>query len=342
VVNLLLIVENQFTILAGEGAAAIAVVRLSGPRVAGFLERHFSKRVSVGKMVHGELRDGDRVIDDPLVILLREDLVELNLHGGPWVLHAVKMLAERGGFVAVPWRESVIAFDTVDIIEREVLASLADAKTELAVSALLNQPSAWQTLNVSAMSAAERRAMLADRSLHWLLHPPRVAIVGPPNVGKSTLANALFGQERSITADLPGTTRDWVGELANINGLVVMLVDTPGRRETSDAIEAAAIAASSRQIELANLTIAVLDLSRELDSEQRQIIDAFPDAIRVANKADLPARWDAKLFNAMLMTATDDQSVERLRVAILRRFGLENFDPARPRVWTDRQRAVFG
>ena len=105
-------------------------------------------------------------------------------------------------------------------------------------------------------AAADLPAILADRSLWWLLHPPRVAIVGRPNVGKSTLANQLFARERSITADLPGTTRDWVGELADVNGLAVMLVDTPGLRDAADPIERAAIAGARGQIAAADLVVA--------------------------------------------------------------------------------------
>src|SRR6185503_2714425 len=96
----------------------------------------------------------------------------------------------------------------------------------------------------------------------WMLHPPRVAIVGEANVGKSTLANQLFAQERSITADLPGTTRDWVGEVANVDGLPVTLVDTPGVRETADEVEREAIARSGEQVAAADLILLVLDATR--------------------------------------------------------------------------------
>ncbi len=84
-------------------------------------------------------------------------------------------------------------------IEREVAASLPIAKTELALRVLLAQPAAWLKV-----AENDRKRMLTDRSLHWLLNPPKVAIVGTSNVGKSTLANQLFARERVITADLPG------------------------------------------------------------------------------------------------------------------------------------------
>ena len=173
---------------------------------------------------------------------------------------------------------------------------------------MLAQPTAWEDFQHRATTREEIDAILNDDGLNRLLSLPRVAIVGPANVGKSTLANQLFGQERWITADVPGTTRDWVGELANIDGLAVMLVDTPGRRETNDPIESAAIAASGAQIGGADLVIAVLDRSTPVDASERRLVESFPDAIRVANKADLPAVWDAAAMAAIAITAHERRS----------------------------------
>ena len=128
-----------------------------------------------------------------------------------------------------------------------------------------------------------------DHSLYWLLHPPRVAIIGVPNAGKSTLANRLFAQERSITADLPGTTRDWVGEIANVDGLAVMLVDTPGLRHTDDPIESEAIRRSKGQIERADLVVLVLDVTQPRDPDQLALEAAHRCALVVVNKSDQAA-----------------------------------------------------
>src|SRR5262249_1921724 len=148
-------------------------------------------------------------------------------------------------------------------------------------------------------------------------------------------ANQLFGQERSITADLPGTTRDWVGEIANINGLAVMLVDTPGLRQTQDEIEQAAIERSQAQIERSQLVVLVLDATRPLEPEQMPLNRAYTDAIRVINKSDKPRALE--LMSGIETVATDGEGIQQLCQAIAMHFGCDNLDVTRPRWWTLRQ-----
>jgi tRNA modification GTPase len=160
-------------------------------------------------------------------------------------------------------------------------------------------------------------------------------------VGKSTLANQLFGQERSITADTPGTTRDWVADLANLDGLPIHLLDTPGQREASaDPIERAAIARSRAEIERADLVVVVLDPTQPLDPAQSEILARYPSGTLVVNKSDLPAEWDATRFDGLYTVATTGQGVDELRNRIRERFGCAEVDVSRPRCWTARQREI--
>ncbi|HWE97432.1 MAG TPA: GTPase [Tepidisphaeraceae bacterium] len=341
--------SNHAILLTAPGASAIAVVRLVGPATGEFLRRHFSKEATPGRCVHGDLADGGQIIDDPVLVALPDGGADVNLHGGPWVVRRVLELARREGFEICEQSRGAIPEEFADggtILEREIAAYLPLARTELSLRVLLAQESAWEEFlsRQQASAALGRRAIrqiLEDLSLVHLLHPPTVAIVGPPNVGKSTLANQLFGQERSITADLAGTTRDWVGEIANIDGLPVMLMDTPGIRETDDAIERTAIARSREQIERSQLVVMVLDASAPLDSEVSAMLAAYPRAIAVANKSDMPLAWDASSLNAIHTVATTGGGVGDLRHAIAEHFGCAEMDPGRPRWWTERQRAML-
>ena len=359
--------SNRAYLLTPPGPAAIAVVRLIGPAVQPFLAAHLSKSARQNRPTHANLYDGETILDDPVVVLLDNGHVaDINLHGGPWVVRSVLDLARREGFSVVsdpPSPDSPVPLQAADgatVLEREVNAHLPLARTELAARVLLDQPVSWSALidrvtprpgeeahlarwlQRAEQIKSELHGILEDNSLHWLLHPPRVAIIGAPNVGKSTLANRLFAQERVITADLPGTTRDWVGEIANLDGLAVMLVDTPGIRKTDDAIEAQAIAASGEQIKSADLVIVVMDATRPLEGEQAAVLEAWPDALRVVNKTDLAPAFDLNLVHGVRTIGTTGAGTDDLRREIRSRFGVTpGFDEKWPRWWTERQKKIL-
>ncbi len=348
--------DNRAMLLTAAGTSAIAVVRLAGPSVANFLHDHFTGVARPGACVHGKLREGDDAIDDPVIVRSEDgSTADVNLHGGVWIVRRVLELARRDGFwiddaahTAVPlW-----AVDGRDVIEREVLASLPQARTELAVRMLLAQTTAWDSLRTDATGAInvgtrdkwrERlKSILDDRALSRLLEPPCVAIVGAANVGKSTLANQLFAQERSITADQPGTTRDWVGEFANLDGLAVMLLDTPGFRKTADPIERTAIQWAGEKVRQADLIVLVLDATRALEPEQSPLLAAYPDAMRVVNKTDGRRAWDDAFLPSVIKTvATVGMGIDQLREAVHMYFGCSEMDLREPRCWTERQRKLL-
>jgi tRNA modification GTPase len=356
--------ENRAYLLTPPGPAAIAVVRLIGPGVSQFLRSHFSKAAAENRCLHGDLKDGEQVLDDPVVVLLPGgESGDINLHGGAWTVRTVLELAQREGFEVREAMEPPLPLDVVDganVLEKEMNAHLPLARTELAVGVLVNQRASWKALiervtprpgeeahlarwmQRAEAIKSELYGILEDNGLRWLLNPPRVAIIGAPNVGKSTLANRLFAQERVITADMPGTTRDWVGEIANLDGLAVMLVDTPGIRQTEDTIEAQAIARSGEQIQAADLVVVVIDASRPLEGEQARVLEAWPDALRVVNKVDQPAAFDLNLVHGVQTVGTSGQGIDELRRDVRSRFGITpGFDEKWPRWWTDRQKNVL-
>ncbi|HEX8341419.1 MAG TPA: GTPase [Tepidisphaeraceae bacterium] len=334
--------DNFACLLTPAGTAAIAVVRLAGPGVPAFCAAHLSKPPRRGRCVHVELSDNGRVIDDPVVVLNDDSTIDLCLHGGRYVVEAVLELAARTGFTPLSPADAppALIFDTADPIEGEMLAALPAARTEAAVRILLAQPGAWAAMLRERDPAAVKAALL-DRALPHLLSQPAVAIVGVANVGKSTLANRLFGQDRSITADHPGTTRDWVGESADVGGLIVTLIDTPGQRPSDDPIEQRAIANARGVIAGAALRVVVLDVTQPL-APQRALVTA--DAMVCLNKIDAPAAWPATAIDrgdAVHISAATSEGVDELRRRVLRHFGCDDLTPSRPRAWTARQQTML-
>src|SRR6185312_7104884 len=143
------VAENAAMLLTPPGSAAIAVVRIHGPKVGGFLEKYFSRPVRQGRCVYGILADRGREIDDAVVVLCDQTTADLNIHGGAWVVKSVMELTRQDGFALVDGGASPLsplAVDASTILEEEVLSYLPIARTELGVRMLLAQKSAWDEL----------------------------------------------------------------------------------------------------------------------------------------------------------------------------------------------------
>jgi len=325
---------DSVILLTAPGTAAIAVVRLVGSRVNDFAAAHLSRLLPLQKCVYCNWIDHNQIIDDVVAVRVADDIIDINLHGGAWVVQRAVEIAERFGFHRVAWDDPLNAFnkafDADDDIERQMQIDLPRATTHEAMLLLLTQPQAWRAMLLSRDAQAMRRA-IDDTALERLLTEPTVAIVGKPNVGKSTLANRLFQRDHSIVADLPGTTRDWVGERANVDGLMVRLVDTPGLRHTSDVIEAAAIERARPVIASADLIVRVwdaTDASIDLDTVSK-------DEINVINKADL---GPLVIPGAIATVGLTGHGVDALRTTIRLRLGCAEIASAHARCWTTEQR----
>jgi tRNA U34 5-carboxymethylaminomethyl modifying GTPase MnmE/TrmE len=155
--------ENQAMLLTPSGTGAIAVVRLAGPGLARFLSMHFSRPARAGFCVHGNLIDGDRTIDDPVVVLAADhSFADINLHGGPWVVQACIELAERSGFTLAN-ALSARGVDAGNLLEQEVLTHLPLARTEMALRVLLAQQAAWAEVKRRCPEGSVLQAILDDR-----------------------------------------------------------------------------------------------------------------------------------------------------------------------------------
>lgn len=369
--------HDAAVLLTPRGVGALAVVRVVGKSAVTAVVRQLSRAPVPGRATHAELRDArGEVIDDPVVTISTDgDVLDLCLHGGNWVVQAaLNAIRAIGVPVLTDGRclPTITAFEGVDGFEQDVLAGLPSATTELGIRALLSQRSAWerefQKLNLRFPSdwrvwrrdVAPRGALARnideavweakrrDRLLWRLLHPATVAVVGPANVGKSTLVNRLLGRERSIVADLPGTTRDWVAEQADLDGLPVLLVDTPGQRVTVDPIERAAMQLAHDVVQAADLVVVVVDGSIPPDASSVPLLDRWPRGVHVANKCDLPPASDCGALGLLPVSAKTGIGMERLVRAIQSRLGLAEHDggglwsPEQPRWWLDEHFEAVG
>lgn len=172
------------------------------------------------------------------------------------------------------------------------------------------------------------------------------AIVGSPNVGKSTLMNRLAGHERSIVTDIAGTTRDVVEESVRVGEVTLRLADTAGLRATADPVERIGVERAERRMAQAALVLAVFDGSRPLTDEDLVLADRAAEhaAVAVINKADLPRRLDraalARRFTHVVeVSARDGAGVDALADAVMAVTGIERLDGAEPLLTTERQRA---
>lgn len=173
------------------------------------------------------------------------------------------------------------------------------------------------------------------------------AIVGSPNVGKSTLMNLLAGFDRAIVTPIAGTTRDVVEQAVMLGGVRVNLFDTAGLRETGDVVEAEGIRRSRRKLEEAGLVLAVFDGSAAATEEDRELAQlcAGRPAIALVNKNDLEQRFDenilsGKFFRVLRISAGQGGGMQELEQAVRELLGVANLDPGAPCLVSQRQLAA--
>ncbi|MFZ5917707.1 MAG: tRNA uridine-5-carboxymethylaminomethyl(34) synthesis GTPase MnmE [Chloroflexota bacterium] len=336
------------------GEGGIGLVRLSGPQALAILRGFFAPgrravfpsepiTLEPHRLTYGHVVDpaDGQTVDEVLVAYMpapgtytRQDVVEIDCHGGVVPLRRVLALCLRGGArLAGPGEFTLRAFlnGRIDLAQAEAVLGVVQARTEaglrLAVDQLGGRLSeeirraraglvdvlAWLEAAIdfasdeiperdvgpdlrTAQEGLERLLAGADRGI-ITRHGLRTAIVGRPNVGKSSLLNALLRASRAIVAPVPGTTRDTLEETLNLQGVPLVLVDTAGIRAASDdPVERLGIARSRAALTGADLALLVVDGSEPLTAADRDIAALVGDktALVVLNKSDLPAATDAR------------------------------------------------
>lgn len=327
--------EPRFRVMTAMAPGAIAIVQVWGADLAGLLNRLTAGAVPArwGLM---ELRltatdSAAEVGDEAVVAWLGERWCQIMPHGGVRVVQRlIDRLRAAGAVDADADADERDAWslypEAATAIEADMLAALSRAASPAAVDLLIDQPRRWAeaaTAGTLDPAAIARRSVVLDR----LIDPPTVVVTGPANVGKSTLTNRLSGRSASLTADLPGTTRDWVSALvmlaadAGPGEVAVRWLDTPGVRETADAIEQRAIELARSVMATADLVIAMREPGGNWPATQAL---GRPADLRVLNKIDrIDATGDNDPADAdVRISATTGQGLDALAAAVLERLGL--------------------
>jgi tRNA modification GTPase len=286
-----------------------------------------------------------------------DEVVEISAHGSPVILQAIVSAAiAAGARLAEPGEFTLRAFinGRIDLMQAEAVADLIESVTPLQARAAFDQLNGTLTHEIGTIDAAlfdliarlEASVDFPDEGFHFiepgsvaaaidgvltrtgaLLASARtgrvvreglqVAIVGEPNVGKSSLFNALVGAARAIVTEVPGTTRDLVSETIDLEGLRVTLVDTAGVRETRDVVESEGVSRSRQAALAADLTLVVVDQSRPWSESGSDIFGSanIRRHLLVASKADLQAAWQRD--DAIRVAAPIGLGLERLKQQML-------------------------
>ncbi len=363
------------------GTGGISIIRISGPSsipIAASIFRSASKKdsrqpppdsLASHRLYYGHIFDhhAGRALDEVLLGVMRaprsytrEDVVEVNCHGGPAAVRAIlDLILRKGARLAEPGEFTRRAFlnGRIDLTQAEAVIDIINARTDQAFEAAVVQANGALrqelervrealieilTRNEAAIDFPEEEDVGPDDDASQLLHNYRdgrsiregltVAIVGRPNVGKSSLMNRLLGRERAIVTPHPGTTRDAIEDELVLKGVSVRLWDTAGlHQDSADPVEAIGIQKSLDCIDHSDLLLFVLEAHRPVAAEDIAIYSKIRSRplVFVLNKVDLvagslrPCRypWDQADCASVSVSALTGRGLEDLRGTILKHAG---------------------
>ncbi|WP_026908465.1 tRNA uridine-5-carboxymethylaminomethyl(34) synthesis GTPase MnmE [Paucisalibacillus globulus] len=332
------------------GEGAISIVRLSGSDAIEITSKIYkgkdlqeveSHTIHYGKIIDPETNE---VAEEVMVTVMRgpktftrEDVVEINCHGGLVSVNRVlEIVLNQGARLAEPGEFTKRAFlnGRIDLSQAEAVMDLIRAKTDKAMNVALKQmdgrlsslikkyrQSLLETVahvevnidypeydDVEEMSHEMMRVKTKEvhAEIEELLSVAKqgkilregiaTAIIGRPNVGKSSLLNALVQENKAIVTDIPGTTRDIIEEYVNVRGIPLRLIDTAGIRETEDVVERIGVERSRQALKEADLILLVLNNNEELTEEDLRLLEVVKglEYIVIINKTDLNQKLDVE------------------------------------------------
>ncbi len=372
------------------GEGAIAIVRLSGNEAITIANQFFQGRdltkVDSHTIHYGKIIDPtiDQVVEEVMVSVMRapktftrEDVVEINCHGGLASVNRLLELAlQMGARLAEPGEFTKRAFlnGRIDLSQAEAVMDLIRAKTDKAMNVAIKQLDgklskliqrlrqelletvAHVEVNIDYPEYDDVEQMSHDtmllktkevhQEIERLLQMAKqgkilregiaTAIIGRPNVGKSSLLNALVHENKAIVTDIPGTTRDIIEEYVNVRGVPLRLVDTAGIRDTDDIVEKIGVERSRQVLKESDLILLVLNYNQELTEEDIQLFKLVEDleVIVLVNKTDLAQKIDLEKVNELVKghpvittTLIEEKGLDELEAAIAKTFFSGELEP---------------
>ena len=368
--------QTSAGLLTAPGAGGIAVILLQGDGSGQILSKIFRPRpahvaAGPGRLQLGHLiNPDDGSILDEAIVHRRDDQAEINIHGGPRVVRNVlDAICRLGAVLDQPgpannaaglpashpqWNNPAIGREMLEILPRcqSLLAAEAISRQWSGGISALGNRALTEASQLPKASLAGELAQAADEFVVMcrLAQPCEVVLAGEPNAGKSTLANLLLGRQASIVHQTPGTTRDYVRELAIVDGVPIWLTDTAGLWQTPAGDDGLQHAVDSQAVSRARVRIAQADLVVLLAHGTTQPVLAMQSqrVLRVWSKCDIsgpPAESavsaavsavSAKNFD-LAISAQTGEGVAELKRAIRRELGLGDLDLSLPRAFTHRQ-----
>jgi tRNA modification GTPase len=325
----------RVAILSPMGRGALATVVVRGRDAVALAGRRFTAAggrpltsFSAGRVVFGRFRTAAAAEEELVVGLLAEDEVEIHCHGGTAAVRAIvdALLAE--GCVEVAPAQWVREIESDQIAAAAALA-LTEARTERTAAILLDQYRGALRHELTAINGHLEKQELdaAARKLHQLtsrvelgLHltrPWKIVLAGRPNVGKSSLINAMLGYERAIVFPQPGTTRDVLTAAAAIDGWPVEFADTAGLRRSDDPLESEGVARARAEVLSADAVLFVADTTAPWDDDLHQELQAAARRLVIVhNKCDLALVPDDGRPKGLAVSAKTGVGIDQLCQAI--------------------------
>ena len=361
------------------GESSINLIRISGSESINIVNKIFDRDLTKKEshtITYGFIMDKDEKVDEVLVSIFkspktftREDVVEINTHGGKASVNKImELLLLNGCRMAEPGEFLKRAFlnGRIDLVEAESVSDMITSKTDAArrmsmkgisrelsnriddlrsnvlelianIEVNIDYPEYEDAVVVTCDLVKEKMKYIKDKinemvdsSKNGLIikNGLNVAIVGKPNVGKSSILNALLGEEKAIVTDIKGTTRDVVEGSILINGIDVNLYDTAGIRETTEVVESIGIERSIKKIEEADLVLFIIDSSSDFEDEDKKVLESLKDkkVLVVYNKIDIGNKKQKELdkYESIEISSNDKDKVNLLKNKISEIFNLDD------------------